>query len=260
MSWPSSIVPILKMTLKSKCQYHCSKRRKSVGDTALPFDIELVRYMVNASIRQPEAGDKNVATEGLGRHRVALAKSEIAGVEQGMEFPAAYVTLKDKQTGAPLGTFLTSTWFSFLGCQPDTITAAGKAYQISLRPQRTYRDYTIQLNKFQHKKFVGTEVAKDVRSFVHLIEPSTGENRQVEIYMNHPLHYRGETFYQSGLPSLATGTILQVVRNWAWELPYISCAMVAGGMLIHFGIMLVSFLMKQGIGVSQKFSPKGAPC
>ncbi len=67
--------------------------------------------------------------------------------------------------------------------------------------------------------------------------------------MNHPLHYRGETFYQSGLPSLAKGTILQVVRNWAWELPYISCAMVAIGMLIHFGITLINFLAKQGIGV-----------
>ncbi len=157
------------------------KEGKTVSDADLPFDIELVRYMVNATVRPPEEADKNVATEGVGRHRIAVAKKAVAGVEQGMEFPAAYVTLKNKTTGASLGTFLTSTWFSFLGCQPDTITANGKTYQISLRPQRTYRDYTIQLNKFQHKVFAGTDTPKDFRSFVTLIEPNTGENRKVEI-------------------------------------------------------------------------------
>ena len=136
------------------------RRPRPISDAELPFDIELVRYMVNATIRPPEEADKNVATEGVGRHRIAVAKKAVAGVEQGMEFPAAYVTLKNKTTGASLGTFLTSTWFSFLGCQPDTITANGKTYQISLRPQRTYRDYTIQLDKFQHKVFVGTDIAQ----------------------------------------------------------------------------------------------------
>ena len=42
--------------------------------------------------------------------------------------------------------------------------------------------------------------------------------------MNHPLRYQGETFYQSGVLGLGKGTILQVVRNPGWLIPYISCA------------------------------------
>jgi len=215
----------------------------------LPFDIEVVRYMVNSEIWRPKVGERNLATEGIRRHRIAIEKRESPGVESAGEFPSAYVTLRQKNTSVPLGTYLVSTWFSFLNCQPDTVTQDGRNYQISLRPQRSYRDYTIELNKFQHKKFVGTNVAKDFRSFVRLIEPGKGENRQVEIYMNHPLYYRGETFYQSSLAVCAKGTILQVVHNWGWWLPYLSCAMVSGGMLIHFGIMLVNFLGIQGFAL-----------
>jgi hypothetical protein len=220
-----------------------------VQHAELPFDIEVVRYMTNSTIRRLKDKESNSATVGVGQHRIAVARGEAAGVDpnQSGEFPSAYVTLKRKKTGESLGTYLLSTWFAFLNCQPDTVTEDGKKYQISLRPERSYRDYTIQLNKFQHKKFVGTEVAKDFRSFVRLMEPAKEENRQVEIYMNHPLYYRGETFYQASLPFLFTGTVLQVVHNWGWWLPYLSCALVAGGMLIHFGIMLFNFLGVQGI-------------
>lgn len=222
---------------------------RTISDATLPFDIELALYMANSTIIPPNQAENILATAGVGLSRIALPKAAVSGVDQGMDFPSAYVTLKHKKTGAVLGTYLTSTWFSFLGCQPDTVAVDGKTYQISLRPQRTYRDYTIELNKFQHKVFVGTDVAKDYRAFITLADPDTGENLKTEIYMNHPLHYRGQTFYQSGMPSLARGTILQVVRNFAWRLPYIACAMVAVGMLIHFGIMLVNFIAKQGIGI-----------
>src|SRR5262249_51249037 len=75
---------------------------------------------------------------------------------------------------------------------------------------------------------------------------SNGENREVLIYMNHPLRYNGDTFFQADfLKNGQTGTVLQVVRNPGWTMPYISCVMVALGMMIHFGITLVNFLQKQ---------------
>jgi len=36
-----------------------------------------------------------------------------------------------------------------------------------------------------------------------------------------------------------------VVRNPAWQLPYWSCAVVALGMLIHFGLNLANFLERR---------------
>jgi hypothetical protein len=71
----------------------------------------------------------------------------------------------------------------------------------------------------------------------------------VRIWMNHPLRHRGETFYQSGtIPGEGkdSGTVLQVVRNPGWLLPYLSCAVVAIGMLIHFGMNLLKFTSRRG--------------
>ena len=57
--------------------------------------------------------------------------------------------------------------------------------------------------------------------------------------MNHPLRHAGETFYQYQFKTGDTGTVLQVVRNPGWLMPYIACAMVTLGLLLHFGISLV---------------------
>jgi len=54
--------------------------------------------------------------------------------------------------------------------------------------------------------------------------------------MNNPLRHAGETFYQASFSPDERGTVLQVVRNPGWLLPYISCTMVTIGMLVHFGV------------------------
>jgi hypothetical protein len=64
--------------------------------------------------------------------------------------------------------------------------------------------------------------------------------------MNHPLRHRGETFYQSGTiagerKAKDSGTVLQVVKNPGWLLPYASCIIVTIGMLLHFGMNLAKF-------------------
>jgi hypothetical protein len=41
------------------------------------------------------------------------------------------------------------------------------------------------------------------------------------------------------------GTILQVVRNPGWEMPYLSCAMVSVGMIVHFILHLMGFLRRR---------------
>jgi hypothetical protein len=116
---------------------------------------------------------------------------------------------------------------------------------VSLRRQRTYKPYTVELLKFDHKLYAGTTTPKDFRSTVRLTDPARGEDRKVDIYMNHPLVYQGETFYQSSFIPGDRGTILQVVRNPGWPLPYLSCALVTLGMAIHFGIHLNGFLKRR---------------
>ena len=82
---------------------------------------------------------------------------------------------------------------------------------------------------------------------VWLSNPEKKESREALIYMNHPLRHAGETFYQSGVLPNDGGTILQVVRNPGWLMPYVSCILVAGGMLIHFGFHLIGFLRRRNV-------------
>jgi hypothetical protein len=64
------------------------------------------------------------------------------------------------------------------------------------------------------------------------------------IYMNHPLRYGGKTFYQASFIGANT-TILQVVENPSWMLPYISCTIMTVGMVVQFMMSLVVFARKR---------------
>jgi ABC-type transport system involved in cytochrome c biogenesis permease subunit len=78
--------------------------------------------------------------------------------------------------------------------------------------------------------------------------------------MNNPLRYDGTTFYQSDFdPETERMTVLSVVNNPSWMAPYVACMLVATGMLAHFGIMLVRFLVRRAEEARIKESASGHP-
>jgi len=64
--------------------------------------------------------------------------------------------------------------------------------------------------------------------------------------MNHPLRHQGDTLYQAEFFPDDKGTILQVVQNpgWRGNALRLLCRRRAG-MLIHFGLHLVTFLRRR---------------
>jgi uncharacterized membrane protein len=66
--------------------------------------------------------------------------------------------------------------------------------------------------------------------------------------MNQPLRYGGKAFYQASFGKNDTLSILQVVENPGWLIPYVSCVLVALGLLIHFGISLRRSLRRRAAG------------
>jgi hypothetical protein len=225
-------------------------RRGLVQNDNLPFDVELVRYMVNSSLLDaPAEGHENPATTGAGLKVVAVERPEGSGVskEQRLDLASAYVTLKKKGTGESLGTYLVSLWLPMLDMPAERVTVDGKTYSVSLRFKRVYKPYTVQLLEFKHLRYIGTDTPKDFSSRVLLTDPSVNEVRETTIFMNNPFTYRGETFYQQSFLENDAGTILQVVHNPGKWMPYISCAMVALGLLVHFGQHLIGFLLRRGV-------------
>ena len=217
-----------------------------VHDERLPFDVEVIEYMVNSKL----INKRDPANRGLAASEAALPVPEGAGAgpNQKVDVPSIYVRLT--RNGEDLGVWLFSVWYA------DTyynviqeITAGGKTYKITLRYKERPRDFSMHLTKFNQEFYPGTEKPKDYCSYIHLTDPTNGTNRDVEIYMNAPLTYRGETFYQADVTNdqkgNAVGTVLQVVHNPSWVLPYLSCFVVGVGLLMHFGLTLYRFINRR---------------
>ena len=92
-----------------------------------------------------------------------------------------------------LGTWL----FSRAIEQTQLIEIENKRYEFILRPVRYYTSYDLTLKDFRHDIYPGTDIPKNFSSLVHLNDPEKQEDRDVLIYMNHPLRYRGKTYYQA---------------------------------------------------------------
>jgi hypothetical protein len=241
------------------------RRGDRISPPGLPFDIKVEQWMVNSTIPMsmsqvgPPMQARNLATTGEGRRFLILPRPEGAGVDagSGVDTPSAYITLFDRTSGTPLGTYLTSLWFypnhnRRVMDVPQTVTADGKTYSIYLRNQREYltsaadrSPFDIKLLDFRHEVYPGTTRPKDFSSFIRLTDADRGVDREVRIWMNNPLRYAGLTFYQSSFLDGDTGTVLQVVRNVGWMVPYVSCMIVGMGMAGHFGQHLLEFLRKR---------------
>lgn len=228
---------------------------KTIQDSKLPFDVVIEEYMVNSVLHDLKPGEKSKATAGIGLELAAEAREEGSGVDTDSRIDAASAYVTIKKGGQTLGTYLLSIHL----IEPQWINVDGTNYQVSLRFKRSYKPYTIHLQKFTHDFYPNTTKPKDFKSEIRFVYPERNEDREEQIYMNHPFRLgdEAETFYQAGtIPDQtgkSIGTILQVVHNptwilpgWmlqaGWSWPLISCVMVSFGMLIHFGITLVRFI------------------
>ena len=188
--------------------------------------------------RTAEATQPPAATQGIGPHATVKELPRVTELDR-RDVPSAVVEIETPQ--GSLGTWLVSEYID----EPQSFACGNQNYQLTMRPRRHYKPYSIQLLKFQHDVYPGTDIPKNFSSRVLLHRPQTGEKREVLIYMNSPLRYAGETYYQSGFDPDNRGTILQVVHNPSWLTPYLSCILVGVGLVIQFVTHLLGFTFKR---------------
>jgi hypothetical protein len=216
-------------------------RGKAVIHPPLPFRIVPKAYYPNASLQMRDpatAQNPSLATQGLGL-QVTTTPLALTYKMDERNLPAAYVELIAPE--GSLGTWLVSGQLA----EPQTFTHAGRTWQIALRLQRNYKPYSLTLLNFSHDRYAGTDIPKNFSSRIRLTTPDGRDDREVLIYMNNPLRYAGLTFYQSGFDNNDRTTVLQVVRNPSWLLPYIACALMGLGLCIQFGISLFAFVARR---------------
>jgi ResB-like family len=217
-----------------------------ITDERLPIDIEVLEFMPNSALVPVKPGGTNTADRGIGTGAVAEPRAEVSGVDpnQKIDVPSAYVRLFKKGTNEMLGTHLVSLdGNNKFGA--DEIEVGGTKYQMSMRFKRYYKEHRFHLDKFRFDRYMGTEKAKNYSSDVRVYDAEGRLVREQRISMNDPLRIGGETFYQSSFDEKTEATtVLQVVKNPGWLLPYASCALVSVGLVLHFGIFLVQFLSR----------------
>jgi hypothetical protein len=221
---------------KEDVVYSIPKSRLASGGTLRlpdsPLEIRVKAYYPNADLTNRSPLDPpSMATAGVG---VGVKVVEAAPVSREDDSNRTSAYIEPFAGGRSYGTWLVST---VLGA-PQSIVHEGRTYLFAMRPRRYYVPYSLTLKKFSHDLYPGTQIPKNFSSLVLLNNPSKGEQREVLIYMNQPLRYDGKAFYQASFGKENTLTILQVVQNPGWLIPYVSCVLVTVGLFIHFGISL----------------------
>ena len=176
-----------------------------------------------------------------------------------------YAVVEVIEGGKSVGEWLLSPYLN-----DQSFTAGGKTYRTALRWLRSYHDFSVTLLTTTHEIYPGTitrsnpqGIPKNFQSRVRVNNAKTGENREVDIYMNNPLRYGGLTFfqYQMGRDEVAqnVGTsTLQVVRNPSWITPYLGCIIVGVGMTWQFMAHLIGFIAKRNAPAPAAPKRKGA--
>lgn len=226
-----------------------SRLRKGavLSDANLPFQIQVRQYWPNAELSDKKIAGaiSTAANQGAAKDFLVLPLEKTTEMDK-RDLPCAVIELFNG--GQSMGIWLVSAILN-----PQIVRHEDKTFDIALRFRRYYEPFSLTLLKATHEKYKGTENPKNFSSRVRLKNEETNEDREVLIYMNHPLRYGGLTFYQHQMAAdeaaIQQGHIpnstLQVVRNPTWLTPYLACLMVGAGLLVQFLTHLVGFLRKQ---------------
>jgi hypothetical protein len=207
-------------------------RRDTIAIPDTPVVVNVKAYHRNAQLRKRAPQDPPaLASQGVG---AGVAFDPLPPVSRDEEINTTVAVVEPVVGGVSQGAWLVS---NALGA-PQGFMAGGRSYRLELRHRREYLPYAMTLKDFRHDVYPGTDIPKNFSSLVRITHPTHGEARDVLIYMNQPLRYEGKAFYQSSFGKNDTLSILQVVENPGWLLPYVSTVLVMIGLGIQFGITL----------------------
>ena len=217
------------------------KPGSAIQHPKLPFRVVVKDYYPNSSLSMRSStpgAPPSLATAGIGPQIAALPLPLTYKPDE-RNMPVAFVELVGAE--GSLGTWLLSPQLP----APQTFDYSGHSWRLALRFERAYKPFNLTLLKVTHDVYLGTDIPKNFASRLRLTTLDGKEDREVLIYMNSPLRYAGLTFYQQTMDSVNNVTGLQVVHNPSWLLPYISCVMMALGLIVQFGMHLTGFIGKR---------------
>lgn len=170
--------------------------------------------------------------------------------EREQNLAGCYVTVVEKQGGAEHRTILHGLDARPATDQrtPFTFTVGGTTWGLDLRRVLWDLPFEVRLDKFQKTDHPGTLMPRDFSSWVTVIDGDS--ERQVHIYMNHPLRRSDHVFFQTNWgPQPGTGrqgppwySVFEVAKNPSDAWPKNASYVILLGLLVHFVGKLMRFL------------------
>ena len=202
-------------------------------EEVLPFKIKIHAYFENSKLTLVKDDDHVSAAEfGIGKS-LSVRSLPVVKTDDQKDNPVCIVSFID-------GDMESSTMLFALdinGTQPYIFN--NKTYYIQIRPIRYYFPFRMKLKTFTQDLYPGSNIPKHYSSLVELTDFTTNKKRDVLIYMNHPLRRNNYTFFQASFGQDKPSSVLQVVYNQGWFLPYISSLIIAFGLAFHFIVRIL---------------------
>ena len=224
-----------------------------IPDSNLSF--RTIKYFPNARIAR---STKTTTLKDNLANRGVVEKIPIQVIERPIDYAidaintaTAYIEIfkrssNNQETDDSLGIWLVSNVIDERF--PNQIVVSGaEKFELAMRFKRTYYPFDVELVDFTHEKYPGTDIPYNFSSAVILHDSRMNTKQQALIYMNHPLRYAGLTFYQASFANEDTTSIIQVVKNPGWLLPYISVLLMGLGMIFQFGMHFFKFSKKKKV-------------
>lgn len=222
----------------------------TIQDGNLPFQVCVVRYLPNATLqKRGHISDPTLpsATAGAGTS-IAVTAAHVTQKPDERNTPAAFVEVIGAD--GPLGVWLVSPSLE----TPQQFTYRDRVWQLALRAKRYHNPYGITLLKVTHEVYPGSGIPKNFASRIRVRSDDGQDDREVVVFMNNPLRYRGLTYYQYQMNKAEGLTVFQIVRNPSWALPYVACLMMGAGLAVQFCIHLFGFVQ-----LRRRSAPLAAP-
>ncbi|MFY9154419.1 MAG: cytochrome c biogenesis protein CcsA [Prolixibacteraceae bacterium] len=94
--------------------------------------------------------------------------------------------------------------------EPVRAFAGNSMLEFTYGAEPIYLPFALKLNRFELEKYPGSESPASFASEITLIDGEKNVNRNVRIFMNNTLNYRGYKFFQSSYDQDELGTVLSV--------------------------------------------------
>ncbi len=233
-----------------------SKEGAIIDSGKLPFTFKVESFWPNVALTGSLEDSQGQLKEDHADYQKVDATTGFSNVYLKPIPPATSMDARDTRAAVIEvmdGNTSIGKWFVASVLDPQSWTHNGSTYSIGMRAKRYYENFSLTLLKATHENYTGTSEPRNFASRVQLRNASTKENRELLIYMNHPLRYQGLTFYQYQMTAgemvkrqgLEPSSTFQVVKNPTWVTPYLACIMVGAGLTIQFLIHLVGFVRRR---------------